>query len=117
VNVTHLISLATMLLSVATILGCVLLPILAERIGRRVTLGLYYVCMLLAIGIGFGYVFYLPVDPLKWFIVCLFFLGLAGRISRCTRCGCRSSTPRSAGAARLHLLPRWGDLRERDLRF
>jgi MFS family permease len=78
VNVTHLISLATMLLSVATILGCVLLPILAERIGRRVTLGLYYVCMLLAIGIGFGYVFYLPVDPLKWFIVCLFFLGLGG---------------------------------------
>jgi MFS family permease len=74
VNVTHLISLATMLLSVATILGCIVLPILAERIGRRATLGLYYVCMLFAIGIGFGYVFYLPADTLKWFSVCLFFL-------------------------------------------
>src|SRR5258707_2313960 len=77
-NNTHVISLATMLLSVATIMGCIVLPPLAEWFGRRVTLGLYYVCMLLAIGIGFGYVFYLPVDPLKWFIVCLFFLGLGG---------------------------------------
>jgi len=78
VNLPHLISLATMLLSVATILGCIVLPPLGEWLGRRVTLGLYYVCMLLSIGIGFGYVFYLPTDPLKWFIVCLFFLGLGG---------------------------------------
>src|SRR5271165_5110364 len=39
-NITHTISLATMLLSVATILGCIVLPPLAERLGRRVTLGI-----------------------------------------------------------------------------
>lgn len=78
INLPHLISLATMLLSVATILGCIVLPPLAERLGRRVTLGLYFVCMLASIALGFGYIFYLPTDPLKWFVVCLFFLGLGG---------------------------------------
>jgi MFS family permease len=76
--VAHTISLATMLLSVATILGCVVLPPLAERFGRRATLGLYFACMMASIALGFGYAFYLPTDPLKWFLVCLFFLGLGG---------------------------------------
>jgi len=78
VNVPHLISLATISLSAATILGCVMLPPLAERLGRRATLGLYYLCMLASIAIGFGYVFYLAQDTLSWFLVCLFFLGLGG---------------------------------------
>jgi len=77
-NVAHLISLATMLLSVATILGCIVLPPLAERLGRRATLGIYFVCMLASIALGFGYAFYLPQDALKWFFVSLFFLGLGG---------------------------------------
>ena len=75
---THLASLATMLLSAATILGCILLPLMAERWGRRRTLAAYFVCMLLSIAIGFGYVFYLSVDSLGWFFVCLFFLGFGG---------------------------------------
>jgi MFS family permease len=78
VGVTHLVSLATMLLSVATILGCIVLPALAERWGRRTTLALYYVCMMLSIALGFGYAFYLPAHALKWFLVCLFFLGVGG---------------------------------------
>jgi MFS family permease len=78
VGVTHLVSLATMLLSVATILGCIVLPALAERWGRRATLALYYVCMMLSIALGFGYAFYLPAHALKWFLVCLFFLGVGG---------------------------------------
>src|ERR1700676_485354 len=78
VSVTHLVSLATMLLSVATILGCIVLPVLAERWGRRGTLALYYVCMMLSIAIGFGYAFYLPAHALQWFLVCLVFLGLGG---------------------------------------
>ena len=76
--VTHLVSLATMLLSVATILGCVILPPIAERLGRRATLVLYFLCMLFSIAIGFGYVFYLPGNPMKQFFLCLFFLGLGG---------------------------------------
>jgi len=70
--------LATMLLSVATILGCIVLPPLAERLGRRATLGIYFVCMLASIAVGFGYAFYLPQDALKWFFMSLFFLGLGG---------------------------------------
>jgi MFS family permease len=77
-QVTHLVSEATMLLSVATILGCVLLPPIAERLGRRVTLALYFVIMLFSIAVGFGYVFYLPGNALHLFFVCLFFLGLGG---------------------------------------
>jgi MFS family permease len=77
-GVTTLISFATMLLSIATILGCVVLPWLAERFGRRATLALYFACMLLSIAIGFGYVFYLPRNALNLFFVCLFFLGLGG---------------------------------------
>jgi MFS family permease len=76
--VTHLVSLATMLLSIATIVGCVILPPIAEWLGRRATLALYFVCMLFSIAIGFGYVFYLPSNPMKEFFVCLFFLGLGG---------------------------------------
>ena len=72
------ISLATMLLAVATILGCVALPSIAERIGRRGAMAVYYVLMLVSIALGFGYVFYLPEGALNLFLVCLFFLGLGG---------------------------------------
>ena len=77
-EVTHLVSLATMLLSVSTILGCLVLPVFAERLGRRTTLALYFLCMMFAISFGFGYVFYLPGNALKLFFACLFFLGLGG---------------------------------------
>jgi MFS family permease len=72
------VSLGTMLLSVATILGCIILPPMAERIGRRRTLGLYYALMMTSIGVGFGYVFYLREHALSWFLVVLFFLGVGG---------------------------------------
>jgi len=78
VQVTHLVSLATMLLAIATIFGCIILPIFAERLGRRVTLALYFICMMLSIAIGFGYVFYLPQNTLNLFFICLVFLGLGG---------------------------------------
>jgi MFS family permease len=74
----RLASYATMLLSAGTIIGCVILPILAERLGRRLTLGIYFTVMLVSIAVGFGYVFYLPVNALFWFIICLFFLGIGG---------------------------------------
>jgi MFS family permease len=74
----HLVSVATMLLSAATILGCVLLPPIAERLGRRLTLGIYFVLTGVSIAVGFGYFFYLPENALRWFFVGLFFLGLGG---------------------------------------
>jgi MFS family permease len=74
----RLASYATMLLSTGTILGCLVLPILAERLGRRLTLGLYFLVMFLSIAIGFGWVFYFTTNALAWFLVCLFFLGVGG---------------------------------------
>ncbi len=74
----RLASYGTMLLSVGTILGCIVLPPLAERLGRRWTLGIYFLVMFVFISIGFGYVFYLQEGALFWFMVCLFFLGVGG---------------------------------------
>jgi MFS family permease len=76
--VMHLVSEATMLLSIGTIFGCIILPPIAEWLGRRATLAIYFVLMLLSIALGFGYVFYLPMDPMHWFFVFLFVLGLGG---------------------------------------
>jgi MFS family permease len=75
---TKLASYGTMLLSTGTIIGCVILPLLAERLGRRMTLGIYFVLMFVFIALGFGYVFYLTEHALLWFMVCLFFLGIGG---------------------------------------
>ena len=77
-DAARLASYATMLLSAGTIMGCLVLPLLAESLGRRLTLGLYFVVMFFSISIGFGYVFYLSTNTLAWFLVCLFFLGIGG---------------------------------------
>ena len=74
----RLASYATMLLSLGTILGCLALPALAERLGRRGALALYFGLMAVFIALGFGYIFYLAEGALPWFLVCLFFLGIGG---------------------------------------
>jgi MFS family permease len=76
-NATQLASYGTMLLSAGTILGCVVLPTLAEALGRRLTLGLYFVVMFVSVAGGFGYIFYLP-HALTPFMAVLFFLGIGG---------------------------------------
>jgi len=70
-------SLGTAILSIGTILACVALPILAERIGRRATLAVYFAIMFVSISVGFGYIFYLP-HALNWFLLDLFVLGIGG---------------------------------------
>ncbi len=74
----RLASYATMILSAGTILGCLAVPWLAEFIGRRATLAVYFTLMLIFISLGFGYAFYLKENALAWFMVCLFFLGIGG---------------------------------------
>jgi len=74
---TKLVSLGTAILSVGTILGCLLAPKLAERFGRKKTLAGYFIGMALTITSGFGWALYLS-DGLVPFLVILFFLGLAG---------------------------------------
>ena len=74
----QLASRATMLVAFATILGCLAMPWLAEKLGRRGALGLYFVLMVVFIALTFGRVFYLGETALVWFFACLFFLGFGG---------------------------------------
>ena len=74
----QLASRATMLVAFATILGCLAMPWLAERLGRRGALGFFFALMMVFIALTFGEVFYLGTSALPWFFVCLFFLGLGG---------------------------------------
>jgi MFS family permease len=77
-QVAQLASWGTMLVSLATILGCLAMPWLAERFGRRGVLALFFSLMMLFIALTFGKVFYLGASALPWFFVCLFFLGFGG---------------------------------------
>jgi len=70
-------SLGTAVLSVGTILGCLLAPVLAEKFGRKPTLAAYFIGMAVSILLAFGWAFYLQ-KGLVPFITVLFFLGLAG---------------------------------------
>jgi len=74
----QLASRAAMLVSFATILGCLAMPWLAEKFGRRGALGFYFALMLAFIAVTFGKVFYLGAAALPWFFACLFFLGFGG---------------------------------------
>jgi MFS family permease len=74
----RLASYGTAILSIGTILGALSVPAIADRLGRRVNQAIFYTLMGVVIVITFGYVFYLQNDALKWFFVCLFFLGIGG---------------------------------------
>jgi MFS family permease len=78
-SAAKMVSYGTGLLSIGTILGCIAATWLAERVGRRPTLALYYLGMMVAIATAFGWAFYLPVGTaLPTFMAILFFLGLFG---------------------------------------
>jgi len=76
-DAAKLASLATGLLSIGTILGCLVLPYMAEKIGRKKTLAVYFAGMAAAIALTFGWAFYLP-NGLSTFIALLFVLGFFG---------------------------------------
>jgi MFS family permease len=76
-NLARVATYASIVLAVATIIGCVLVPIIAERIGRRPTMALFMTLLGVSAAIGFGYVFYAP-DALNLFMVLTFFMGLGG---------------------------------------
>jgi MFS family permease len=76
-DASRMASIATGLLSIGTIVGCLALPPIAERIGRRWTLALYFVGMAASIALAFGWAFYLP-NGLVPFISLLVVLGFFG---------------------------------------
>ena len=77
IQAVHMASIGTGILSIGTILGCLALPVMAERIGRKGTLAFYFLGMAVCIALGFGWAFYLP-NGLDTFITVLFFLGFFG---------------------------------------
>ena len=69
---------ATMLLSVGTILGCLMVPWLANRFGRRGALAFFFAVMGISVAEAFGFAFYRPHGALPAFIASLFFVGIGG---------------------------------------
>lgn len=76
-DAARMASYGSMVLALGTIIGCLAAPPLAEKVGRRVAMGLYYILMGIAVGIGFGYVFY-AVSAIAPFFLLVFVLGLGG---------------------------------------
>ncbi|PWU02007.1 MAG: MFS transporter [Terriglobia bacterium] len=73
-----LASWATAILGIGTIIGALLTPLIANRLNRRSTLGVFFAFMLVFLWLTFGYVFYRGTGALAWFLVCTFFLGIGG---------------------------------------
>ena len=72
-------SYATGLLSVGTIIGCLAVPTIAERIGRKWTMWAFFMGMAITIYASFGWAYYLPPQQaLPVFIGVLFLLGFFG---------------------------------------
>src|SRR5678815_827660 len=63
----RLASYGSMVLAVATIIGCLIAPWLAERFGRRLAMGLYFGVLGIAVAIAFGYVYYAPMALTPFF--------------------------------------------------
>jgi MFS family permease len=74
----QLASYATALLGIGTVIAALLTPLLAQRLDRRLTLGIYFTLMLIFIWLAFGHVYYMQSGAIGWFLVCTFFLGLGG---------------------------------------
>lgn len=74
----QLASYSTALLGIGTVIAALLTPLLALRLDRRLTLGIYFAIMLVFIWLAFGHVFYMQNGAIGWFLVCTFFLGLGG---------------------------------------
>ena len=67
-----------MLLATGTILGCLVMPVLVERVGRRGALACFYALMAVSIAVSFGYAFYRSSNALFTFVGSLFFVGVGG---------------------------------------
>jgi len=76
-DAARIASYGSMMLSVGTIIGCLMAPFAAERFGRRGAMALYFVALGAAVAIAFGFVFY-QTGALTSFFVLIFFLGIGG---------------------------------------
>jgi MFS family permease len=77
-SAARLASYSTALLGIGTVLTALVVPLIAERVGRRVTLGILYAVMGISIWTAFGRVFYMQTSASAWFMVLAFLLGVGG---------------------------------------
>ena len=77
-DAARMASYGSMLLSAGTIIGCVIVPFVAERIGRRWTTAVFFVITMATIAASFGYVFYMSDGALPLLLTLLFILGIGG---------------------------------------
>ncbi len=77
IQAVHMASYGTGILSIGTILGCLALPLIAESLGRKKALAVYFGIMVVTIVLSFGWAFYLQ-HGLTPFLIILFFLGFGG---------------------------------------
>ena len=77
-DAARLASYGGMMLSFGTIVGCIAAPFMAERLGRRRAMAIFFATMGISIVVTFGYVFYLPASAFNWLFVCILFLGIGG---------------------------------------
>jgi len=76
-DVARLASYGSAVLAIGTIVGCLLAPWLAEQLGRRKAMAVYFATMVVGVMIGFGYVFYQPAALMTFFVL-IFIMGLGG---------------------------------------
>jgi MFS family permease len=74
----RLASYSSALIGVTTVLGALIVPFLADWLGRRATLAIFYVIMMCAIWVAFAHVFYMRENAVAWFLACSALLGLGG---------------------------------------
>lgn len=74
----RLASYSTALLGITTVLGALIVPFIADWLGRRATLAIFYVIMMGAVGWSFGHVFYMRQNAIPWFLVGSVLMGLGG---------------------------------------
>jgi MFS family permease len=77
-NAAQLASTSTALLGIGTLLTALVVPFLADWLGRRIALGILYAWMGASIWIAFGHVFYVESRASLWFLVCALSLGIGG---------------------------------------
>jgi MFS family permease len=77
-NAAQLASYSTALLGIGTVLAALVVPFVADSLGRRAALGIFYAVMGSSVWFGFGRVFYFETGASAWLMVFSFLMGVGG---------------------------------------
>ena len=77
-DAARIASYGSFVLAIGTIIGCILVPIFTERIGRRPTMAIFLTVLGVSAAFGFGQICSISRTGLIPFIVSVFFMGIGG---------------------------------------